>query len=1037
MTFTRYPCWPADRVSAVMNPDAENIADDVFLAVHFDHELVMVDPGARSGGEQQRSARHRWKIAPGAFLHNFLTSDRRQAYAAVLGAAGSGKSHFIHWLALNIPQRDDLYIHSIPKTGTNLRGVLERIIDVLPTDRAMKYREVLNATGYSNATHEQRQERLLSEIALSIGTLQVQSDAPNAEAEEWLISELPTLFHDPHYRARISQPNGIIEQLVEHISEPPRGYERREERRAFRLDDLPLSGVATLDLSLEARKFFNVLLSNQHLVPLAVQIINRSLNAAISGVLNFRGDQLLELMLDVRRYLRAEGKALVLLIEDLARLQGVDAALLQALIEAPSDGPEGLCDLRWAAAVTRGYYEQLPDTVKSRMDFLIDMDLPLDALGPDSIAAFAARYLKAVRLQKDELLSWYNTGLDSGSRASVPNRCDDCPYQKECHASFGAVDSVGLYPFNHAALRTMAERKDPDIFDRFNPRRFIKMVLGEVMGTRRQEIDNGEFPDNSLLQYMGGSQLPSLVEDQLKRANPIDFERQRTVLELWGIPGQPVPLPDGLFTAFSLKPPILPRSSSPASTTTNSPDTASYRQGSQEPIAEPTLQREVRIIQAVQRWAQGDNMPQWAANVLRDLVYTALEDYIDWDTVGLERKGFMQRKRSPNVPFHPLCVHFLRQETQEFISSTSINLKLPLDTNNEDDLRRTAIALESLLQFKSHKSWDFPNAFQGLVVLGECLAQWSAELLTEFKRPPGADTGWDSVASAVEVLAVGAALGGKLSASKLTTTDKLNVLFDEKWPEQLPDQAAKEWEKLYEGIRTNADKLRELVRTWASATKGGQAGAMVNPLLLLPPLRHVLRTWKLTKSSPNNSDQMREPYRTLARLHANVRTSLPEIVASEYRRRMEWLELVRRYMDENTTRAQVVESARQLGDAIANEGINVHQSVRKKFDEAFEAFKTVQLDNAIKAAQQLQDVSDPIAALPALVPDRTASAMMAADRFFAAADALITETEAALKTKLADLDVRVGEQLQRDRQVINDSLEKLEQALSVIGGEAC
>lgn len=1035
MTFTRYVCWPADRVSAVMNPDAEHIADEVFLAVHSDHDLLMVDSGSRGGGERQWSARHRWRVAPDEFLRDFLAHERRQSHAAVLGDAGSGKSHFIRWLALNIPQRDDLYILSIPKTGTNLRGVLERIIAVLPPQHALEYREALNAAGYSSASKEQRRERLLSEIALSIGALQVLPDSPDAEAEEWLISGLPTLFNDPHYRVRMSQPDGIIEQLVEHISEPPHGYERREERRAFHLDDLPLSGLAMSDLSLEARDFLTFLLANQEFAPLAVRVINRSLNAAIAGVLNFRGDRLLELMLDVRRYLRAEGKALVLLIEDFARLQGVDAALLQALIEAPGDGPEGLCDLRWAMAVTRGYYEQLPDTVKSRMDFLIDMDLPLDALGPDSVATFAMRYLNAVRLPKDELRTWYDSGVASGSRGSAPNHCDTCPYREECHASFGALDGIGLYPFNHNALNTMAERKDPGIRERFNPRRFIKAVLAEVMGGHRQELVDGEFPDNRLLDSMGRSQLSPSIEQQLKRANPIDFERKRTVLELWGVPGRPISLPDGLYTAFALQPPVLPRTSGESAIPASHPaGTATLHERPVDRVVEPAAQREDAIIQAIHRWAQGGPMPEGAAQDLRDYIYMALENYIDWDTAGLERKSFMQRTGSASVPFRSRSIVFLRQQTNE--TPSIVRLPVPLEPSDDDDLRRTAIALEALRRFQINKAWDFPNAFQGLVALGECLAQWSAVLLTEFKRQPSAGSGWDAVASAVELLAVGAALGGRLSVTKMTTTEKLSALF-ETWPEKLPDQATTEWKRLYDAIRKNADRLRDFVRARASATKGGQAGAMVDPSQLLPPLRRVLRNWSLAESLPDDSDQLREPYRSLARLYADVRVTLPRAAEAAYLRRMEWLERVRSYMDENTTRAQVVESARRLADAIATEGIWVSQSARRKFDEAFEAFKTVQLDSAIRATQLLQETSDPITELTSLVPDRAASAMEAADRFFAAADALVAEAAAAIESKSADLEARVGEQWERDRQTISDSLEKLDRALRVIGGEAC
>ena len=703
-----------------MNPDAETIPNEVFLAVHFDRELVMVDPGVRSGGEQQWTARQRWNIAPKDFLQEFLSPNRRWSYAAVRGNSGSGKSHFIRWLDLNIPKNKDTYKLSIPRAGINLRGVLERIIDILPPDRAIEYREALNAAGYSSATRAQRRERLLSEIALAIGTLQVQPDSPEAEAEEWLMSELPALFNDPNYRASVSHPGGIIEQLVDHISEPSRGYERRENRRAFQLDDLPLSGVETVHLSQKARGVLVALLNNEEYAPLAVQIINRSLNAAISGVLNFSGDRMLELMLDVRRYLHTEGKSLILLIEDFASLQGIDTALLQALIEAPGDGPDSLCDMRWAMAVTTGYYEQLPDTVKTRVDFLIDMDLPLEALGAGSLVSFATRYLNAVRTESEELRTWYENGVESGSRPPVPNHCDSCRFREECHASFGEADGVGLYPFNNAALNTMATRKDPSIRDRFIPRTFIKMVLAEVMRERREEMVGGDFPDKRLLPYMDGSRLAPAVEEQLKHANPTDFERYRTVLELWGESGKLVSLPDGLYTAFALKPPILPQSSA----------TASYQQESSmtSRIAEPeTTLREDTIVHAIQRWSQGASTPEKAAGELREYIYAALESYIDWDTAGLVRKSFMQPTGSSTVPFRSRNISFDRQETQE--STSGVLLRLPLDPTDADDLLRTATALTALRQFQKHKSWDFPNAFQGMLTLGECLARWSDKLL--------------------------------------------------------------------------------------------------------------------------------------------------------------------------------------------------------------------------------------------------------------------------------------------------------------------
>lgn len=1004
-----------------MNPDAEKILDEVFLAVHFDRELLMVDPGARGSGEQKWEDRQRWNVAPNDFLRDFLSPDRRQAYAAVRGNSGAGKSHFIRWLGLNIPQSNDTHVLPIPRAGINLRGVLEHIIAVLPAERAVEYRDALNATGYSSATRDQRCERLLSEIALAIGVLHTRPGRPDAEAEEWLIGELPALFNDPNYRAYISHPNGIIDQLVDHISEPSRGYERRENRREFQLDDLPLSGVGIADLSQKARAVLTILLSNQEYAPLAVDIINRSLNAAISGVLNFRGDKMLDLMLDVRRYLRAQGKSLILLIEDFASLQGIDTALLQALIEAPGDGPDGLCDMRWAMAVTTGYYEQLPDTVKTRVDFLIDMDLPLDAR---SVVSFATRYLNAVRLKKEELHAWYERGRASGSREPVPNHCDSCRFREECHASFGDAEGVGLYPFNTAALNTMATRKDPTIHDRFIPRTFIKMVLAEVMGRRREEIENGRFPDGRLLPYMGNSRLAPAVEEQLKHANPTDFERYRAILELWGEPGQLIPLPEGLYTAFALKPPILPQSSA----------TASYQPvPSVAPsIAEPASQpREDTVVRAIQRWAQGEVMPENAAQELRDYIYAAVESYIDWDSAGLVRKSFMQRTGT-GTPFRATSIVFARQVTNPMPSP--VRLSIPLDPADADDLRRTASALTALRQFQVYKSWEFPDAFQGMLALGECLTNWSSTILADFKRQPGAEAGWDVVASAVEVLAVGAALSGKLTSGK--TTDKLSALFAS-WPKQLPDQSSNEWIQLYSAIERRAEQLRDVVRAWASGTKGGQRGAMVDPQQLMPPLKRILRTWQLSEVFTGESDQLREPYQTVATLHAKVRADLPRVAASEYQRRMEWLRRVRNYMDEDTKCTHLIASAKQLSEAIGSAGIGMQRSVRNEFDEALNSLSPAQVDSAIRAAQQLQDNPDPVAVLPVLAPDRVVAAMVAADYFFTAADKLLAEAGDALNLRSNSLNARLGDQWQRDRERISDSLAKLSDALRVIGGAAC
>src|SRR5262245_54804394 len=127
MAFQRHRCWQKDRVYTVMNPDAESVSDEVFLAVHSDHPLTLMDPNLAS---RQDGTSTRWRIEPSEFLQDFLDPDRHHVQAVVQGESGSGKSHFIKWMALNIREREDRCLLTIPKAGMSLRRIVERIIAV-------------------------------------------------------------------------------------------------------------------------------------------------------------------------------------------------------------------------------------------------------------------------------------------------------------------------------------------------------------------------------------------------------------------------------------------------------------------------------------------------------------------------------------------------------------------------------------------------------------------------------------------------------------------------------------------------------------------------------------------------------------------------------------------------------------------------------------------------------------------------------------------------------------------------------------------
>ena len=182
-----------------------------------------------------------------------------------------------------------------------------------------------------------------------------------------------------------------------------------------------------------------------------VNWLNNNLSTAIGELLELRGDALLRLMLEVREALASSGAELVLLIEDFAKLQGIDMQLLEAIIAKPrQEGRERLCVLRTALACTTGYFRSLFQTVQTRVDFCVTLDVESasdsrDVIPPADVEQFAARYLNVARLRESELTEWYDTVRSNGDE-SVPIACDGCVHREMCHGSFGDATASAFIP---------------------------------------------------------------------------------------------------------------------------------------------------------------------------------------------------------------------------------------------------------------------------------------------------------------------------------------------------------------------------------------------------------------------------------------------------------------------------------------------------------------------------------------------------------------------------------------------------------------
>src|SRR5689334_8364954 len=124
-----YLCWDPSEARRVMNPFAEHIPDSLFRAIHSDWALQVSPPVCTSF--QQITTASFTQMSPEDLLADFLREDRPHALAAILGTTGSGKSHLVHWLRLNIKPDDKRVVLVVKKSGTSLRKIVEMIIDEL------------------------------------------------------------------------------------------------------------------------------------------------------------------------------------------------------------------------------------------------------------------------------------------------------------------------------------------------------------------------------------------------------------------------------------------------------------------------------------------------------------------------------------------------------------------------------------------------------------------------------------------------------------------------------------------------------------------------------------------------------------------------------------------------------------------------------------------------------------------------------------------------------------------------------------------
>ncbi|MEV4364411.1 protein DpdH [Nonomuraea sp. NPDC049625] len=822
-------CWEPAAASRAIKTEAVNPSPALFLATHAPLRIHK----ARIQGRTLMSEAQSETVDEGAVLHDFLTrqSPTGTLLMPVVGDSGSGKSHLVRWVRENIPNppesSGEYKVIYLEKSQTSLKAVIESLIEGVDDESLDALRTEIRSFS-STTTQEKLARRLINALNEALAATNP-NDVTGATARMLTGPKgLALLLQDPHIQDHMLADGKFIPQLADQLLRD-RGTSAGDRPPGFTVRDLPLNVQDIEQAAVVSKKLLGMVLSRSELQTVAVDLLNVHLEGAIREASNLGVGKLLDAMLQVRKTYARNKTEIILLIEDFALIQGVQGELLEALTEsATREGATRYAPIRTLMAVTTGYFQDLPETVMSRVaaataGFVYDLDHVFDESddGTEMIASFVGRYLNAARVGDEE--------LDRRRGQAVLNHCTQCPLSETCHQSFGKTEEgYGLYPFNRESLLRMVHSVAPS--DRpyaFVPRTILSNVVRPILVEHADEIREVRFPGpNFKVRFRTADideALPTSIIEVVEQQNPHDADRQLAVLEFWG-DGPRAPLVDkGVLDVFGV--PALPDQIKPDPVLRRTGD--SDRQ--QAPGIKESLRRKLALVE---NWAARDDhaLPQTIAADLRGWIAESVTRHYTWATPLMKEmtKGELEKvwsvkvatvsiegasgERLPGMENAP--IKFRRNAVNSQFFQSLIKVK-------EKDSSARVVDIRRLANLADARARDFKARLEAALQISD------ADLVVAFR------------ASLIGAALAGTAWPGMEESSLLAAS------LDEgqAWVRQDQGLRSQKWQSLLERHVSKRPQLVHRLRDSIGISQGGGAVKMIDAARALSLLREAVSSW--------------------------------------------------------------------------------------------------------------------------------------------------------------------------------------------------
>lgn len=884
MSLLRY--WPtAADCLACIKPEAENPSDAVFLAVH--QEMRFVRRSFQTDQAEKRTQRQ--------LLNEFLRDDPSgRVILPILGESGIGKSHLVRWLDVQLRQRDDRgtrHVIRIPKSSS-LKSVLRRILDGLEGPRyetiRIKLQSARDQMDEIGAKQRIRAE-LLAAIQRKYETAverkaTARRDGKSLSPEDTLWEghgeprALPALLSDPATQILFMQGTedrpGLISELARHItkdtseSDSPR---RQFEKADFIVPDELADNIK--EAGAIAGKYLQKLdrVGNQKSLEEVVKLLNGIVDDAISPLATPADTSLSELFYDVRRELLADGRELVLLVEDFAVLAGIQKALLDAIIrEGESGGKSEACMIRTALAVTDGYFEGL-ETVKTRAvhGWRIEaIEGDDDDTTVDRIGNFVAAYVNAARIGAPNLELHYSD-LKNISKPIPQAMAFIEPEDNELEllAAFGlSADQLSLFPFNRPAIRELADWKlrDSEKRMRFHPRSIINEIILPVVKDYRDSFEIHDFPPFEFL----GFDKRNISAELDREVSLIESDRQKQLQYLylfrfWG--GDPkriaeAKIPAGVYQAFgiqtldpnakSIKPTSLKETITDGTSDRVRQERIippSHNKPSSQEYQEPeTIRKFIEILDA---WRGGAVLGQKEANQVRTLIKGHILLSIDWEAELLPPL----KSGSDNYVRDSIYLPNAKgQGALDDVERTFLLVATNQDFTDAEVANGVFFVIRAMLRHEHYENWAYEGSEHDYAALTNFIDQ-HLDSATDWIRSHYKNVDGDPVPALTQALLWQAKVLNVEFAHRADDTSLLAAVFQSEIDPGSRD-TDEDWNAFLKEMSSKRGLLLDELKDRIIACQGTQKNAKphaVDATRLIEPIKDLKKSWEITAKFPS------------------------------------------------------------------------------------------------------------------------------------------------------------------------------------------